>query len=474
MPKELFSHYSKQLSLDYYDRDIATESTYPETLVKLLSDDLDFHNQRSDYATHNFHSFPAKFPPQLPSKFILSLTKEGEFVLDPMMGSGTTILEAFLTGRQAIGFDIDPLAITIAKVKTANAKPNELMLHCKSILQNARNQLERELNSLEKQLANRWDSKSKQFIDYWFTAETQLELIALLSQIENIQDEKIRTFFELAFSATIITKTGGVSLALDLAHTRPHKAKVVIDRDGTVVMGKEFEENQSPRIKILTKKLRPTFDEFEKRCLQNIKSLVGSASGRIEPRIEFGDAQNLPLNDESVDLIVTSPPYASNAIDYMRAHKFSLIWLGYPIEELSVRRKNYIGGEDTMKAEFERLPSTTSEIVSEISNLDEKRGRVLHRYYSEMQRVLQEMYRVLKPNKAAVVVVGNSTMRGKDTQTQNCLAEIGQGIGFEVPEIGIRRLDRNKRMLPAGAKIDASSQIQQRMHLEYVIGFFKS
>ncbi len=91
-----------------------------------------------------------------------------------------------------------------------------------------------------------------------------------------------------------------------------------------------------------------------------------------------------------------------------------------------------------------------------------------------MMRVLKEMYRVLRPNRAAIVVVGNSTMRGRDTQTQNCLAEIGQGIGFQVPKIGVRRLDRNKRMLPAGATLDKDSQIQQRMHVEYVIGFYKS
>ncbi|QLQ06260.1 MAG: hypothetical protein HZY76_09565 [Anaerolineae bacterium] len=58
-----------------------------------------------------------------------------------------------------------------------------------------------------------------------------------------------------------------------------------------------------------------------------------------------GDAQALPLPDTSVDLIVTSPPYASNAIDYMRAHKFSLVWLGRPIAALTQRRKDCIGGE---------------------------------------------------------------------------------------------------------------------------------
>ena len=65
---------------------------------------------------------------------------------------------------------------------------------------------------------------------------------------------------------------------------------------------------------------------------------------------------SLPLEDASVDLIITSPPYASNAIDYMRAHKFSLVWLGYPIDNLSKKRKEYIGGEMLKDVSYEKLP----------------------------------------------------------------------------------------------------------------------
>ena len=86
---------------------------------------------------------------------------------------------------------------------------------------------------------------------------------------------------------------------------------------------------------------------------------------------------------------------------------------------------------------------------------------------------LREMYRVLKPDKAAIVVIGNSIMRGENTKMKNCFVEIGKKIGFEVPFIGIRKLDRNKRMLPVGNNLDLESQIQQRMHEEYVIGFYK-
>ncbi len=439
----------------------------------MLSYDLDFHNHSSSYASHNFHSFPAKFPPQLPLRFILDLTLPNDIVLDPMAGSGTTVLEAFLTGRKGIGFDIDPLAIMISKVKTSPLKTRELISCYRKVLQNAKDQVTQGRDKLEQILLNRWDLKTKEFIDYWFTQKTQLELLALVLQISKIKDETVRTFFKLAFSAIIITKSGGVSLALDLAHTRPHRAKVVFSKDCNILLGKELDKSKNPRLKICTKKLRSPFEEFEKRCIQNIDGLLESDSGKIEPEIRFGNAQSLPLENESVDLIVTSPPYASNAIDYMRAHKFSLIWFGYKIDELSLKRKEYIGGEVMTNIRYEKLPDFTSNTIADISELDTKRGKVLHRYYSEMARTLKEMYRVLKVGKAAIVVVGNSVMCGKDTKTQNCLADMGKNIGFEIPKIGVRRLDRNKRMLPAGSERNKNSQIQQRMHEEYVIGFYK-
>jgi hypothetical protein len=238
-------------------------------------------------------------------------------------------------------------------------------------------------------------------------------------------------------------------------------------------LGQDLVDSTSPRVKLLTKTLRSPLEEFEKRFRQNLRGLQGTRVGTVAPQVIFGNAQSLPLEDASVDLIVTSPPYAANAIDYMRAHKFSLVWMGYPIDYLGQKRGEYIGGEAVTDVDFEELPDETARVVTDVTARDENRGRVLHRYYSEMTRTLREMLRVLKPGRAAIVVVGSSTMRGKDTKTQICLADIGRIIGFEVPKIGVRYLDRNRRMMPAGSKVDPESQIQQRMHEEYVIGFFK-
>jgi DNA modification methylase len=456
-------------------------------LEVLLAGDLDFHDQDSGYASHNFHSFPAKFPPQLPRRFIEGLSRPGEVVLDPMMGSGTTVLEAYLTGRQAVGLDIDPLALMLSRAKVTPIDVRVAAQMGTGICRQAEAALRERRDTLRGSLATRWDDESREFIDYWFMAETQLGLIALLAEIERVEDADLRAFYELAFSAIIITKSGGVSLALDLAHTRPHRAKVVLSEEGEVLLGAE-QTNATRHARYHTKTLRSPIHEFERRVQQNLKGLPAADWGQMRlplgdlahprvaqlpPLLAFGDAQAMPLQTESVDLIVTSPPYASNAIDYMRAHKFSLVWLGHSIGALTDKRREYIGGEAVSDAEFEQLPPGTRQTIAEIAGLDRKKGLVLRRYFSEMDRVLREMWRVLRPGKAAILIVGSSMMRGRDTETHTCLAEIGREIGFLTPAIGVRRLDRNRRMMPAGSTVDLDSQIQQRMHEEYAIGFWK-
>lgn len=368
--------------------------------------------------------------------------------------------------------DIDPLALRLIRTKVMPLDVTQVLTIGQQILASARHALRKNQAQLNVLLESRWDSKTKEFINYWFAPQTQLELMALVREIEKVTDPNLRAFFELAFSAIIITKSGGVSLAFDLAHTRPHRAKRVLAETGEVLFDADGDVPQHRR-EVLTKTLRSAIDEFEKRLRRNIDGLLKADATRYAPIVTFGNAQQLPLAANSADLIITSPPYAANAIDYMRAHKFSLVWFGYPVDDLGQIRREYIGGESLTDMMFAGMPKYTRAVISEISRLDKRKGLILQRYYSEMDRALREMYRVLKPGKAAIVVVGTSVLRGRDTETHTCLADIGQSIGFSVPKIGVRYLDRNRRMMPAGMKVNRESQIQQRMHEEYIIGFYK-
>ncbi len=451
----------------------AMDAAYPEKLRLLLQGDLDFRGKNGAYATHQFHAFPAKFPPQLPALFIEQLTQPGDVVLDPMSGSGTTLVEAALAQRVGVGCDIDPLALMIAKVKTTPLDPMVVGKTSYRVMEKARLLADSASEDLWR-IKSAWTTKTRDFINYWFMPQTQLELLALSQAIEQLTDGDLNRFFRLVFSSIIITKSGGVSLARDLAHTRPHRAKVIYNASGQVLEGEKFVQNKNPRLAHISKTLSSPLKEFDRRLnkmMDGVRQLARQKN--ITTILIQSDAQSLPLAANSIDMIATSPPYASNAIDYMRAHKFSLVWFGYPIETLGQVRRKYVGGESVSDMQYESLPQFPTRIVQEVSQLDARKGVVLHRYYSEMKRALREMHRVLKPGKAAILVVGSSVMRGRDTETGQCLADIGESLGFTLSHIGVRYIDRDKRMMPAGAKVNLDSQIQRRMHREFVIGFLK-
>ena len=180
----------------------------------------------------------------------------------------------------------------------------------------------------------------------------------------------------------------------------------------------------------------------------------------------------MPLADCSVDLIITSPPYA-NAIDYMRAHKFSLVWFGDSVADLSKLRAEYIGSERIGQTRYGALPPKPENIIQQLAERDNSKAAILRKYYIEMQTVLAEMYRVLRHGATAIVVVGTSLMRDIDVQTHFCLADIADSLGFDVVRVVQRELDRNKRMMPARFGKKSDSMIEQRMHEEFVIGLLK-
>jgi DNA modification methylase len=423
-----------------------SKSSDSDILSLLLSFDLDFKGLNKYNAIHNFHSFAAKFPPQLPRLFIEYLTKPGEVVLDPMMGSGTTIVETILTGRRAIGFDIDPLAVEIALVKTTRLQKTRILEAYTELFNNIRYVLGNS-PEVEEALEKRFDEGTRKFIDYWFHPHIQKELMTIVLAIERIEDTDIQRFFKLVFSSIIITKSGGVSRARDLAHSRPHLVKSKIPQN--------------------------VMEAFSSRVKKTCSGLNDFGQNASEPYIRQCDARQLPLPDSSVDLVVTSPPYA-NAIDYMRAHKFSLVWFGQSVAGLTELRSKYIGTERANDSSPTGLPALARSTIERVSELDKARGRILTKYFQEMKIVLKEVHRVLKKNKNAVIVIGSSTMRGVETQTHLNLVEIAEGVGFQIIGIAKRLIDRDKRMMPARNHSDGSSQIEMRMHEEYVIGLRKT
>ncbi len=409
---------------------------------------------REAHPLHALHPFAARFPHGLAGYFINALTQPGDTVLDPMCGSGITLLEGWLAGRSVIGIDLDPLARRQSAARTTSLDPQAVREAGDAMLEQAA-RLYAGIGRPADPLAavrDGMDNATREFLNYWFFEETQQELAALVLAIRSESNPDLRNLLEVIFSSTIVTKSGGVSRARDLAHTRPHRVA-----------------DKTPR--------RPI------RLFANLLDRAADACAAVDPdtvgdrRIIAGDARDLPLPDGSVDLIVTSPPYA-NALDYMRAHKFSLAWLGDPIPSLTGLRGQYIGSESAGSQAGQsatELPASLRAVVDQLSAKDAPKSRVLQRYFADMFVAIGEMARVLRPGAAAVIVVGPSTMRGMLIPTHHCLADLASGVGLDVVGVAPRNLDRDRRMMPArnGNRSDAASGIERRMHTEYIIGAVK-
>ncbi len=408
-------------------------------LVTLLNGDLSFSGENSGYGAHSLHAFAAKFPPQLPRTFIENMTEPTQVVLDPMCGSGTAIVEAQSLGRQGIGFDIDPLAVLETRVKARRFDPDYVTASVARVASKAREFLLGK--DIERSMRARFDSETIEFLNYWFLKTTQRELLALINAIE-AEDDEIRPFLEVVFSSIIITKSGGVTLARDLAHSRPH-----------------LDSSKRPKNSI---------EVFESKGVRAASAMIGLPEGAAPARVEIADARSLPLSKNSVDLVITSPPYA-NAIDYQRAHKFSLIWLGFPIRKLQSMRSDYIGTERVQRTK-QGLPSKVEDALRKITSKDAKRGMVIRQYFVDMQSALSEIRRVLRGGSPFVMVVGDSTVRGSKVPTSECLQTIALEIGFVSAGMALREIDRNKRMLPFSRNHNGLG-IESRMHQEFILGF---
>ena len=98
---------------------------FPTESIKEIN--WDFPGSRTQFLTHKYHSYPARFIPQIPSTIYRMLLKSGTSrVFDPFVGCGTSLVEAILSKISAGGVDLNPLAILISRVKTQPLEMNKL------------------------------------------------------------------------------------------------------------------------------------------------------------------------------------------------------------------------------------------------------------------------------------------------------------------------------------------------------------
>jgi tRNA G10 N-methylase Trm11 len=389
------------------------------------------------------HTFPARMAASIALEQLREKKRPAR-VLDPMAGSGTTIVIAKTEGHFAIGFDTDPLAVLIAKAWCMNSNTDAVRQAAKVAQLEAAN-IAQHLCAQDAFPCDRDDKETRHFIRYWFDLTNRRQLTSLARAINNQQNEAIKTLLWCAFSRLIIAKEVGASLAMDLSHSRPHRVR-----------------NRAP-IK--------AFDHF----LSAVETCLGSlpGKGRLSGRasVNLGDARSLPLSSGSIDLVITSPPYL-NAIDYMRCHKFSLIWMGYSIAQLRKIRSSNIGTEvSLMNRDSAQLDSVVKRMIRG-GSLSSRTQGILRRYVSDMEATVAEIARVLKPHGTATFVVGNSNLGGTFVQNSKALSLLAVAEGLNLVSSRVRVIPNNRRYLPPPSSGQGS--IHKRMREEVVLTFQKS
>lgn len=384
--------------------------------------------------TRTIHPFPAKMAPNIAIDHLDGISADGELVvLDPMCGSGTVLTAAASRGHSARGFDVDPLAVLMSAVATTPIDTDAVVAEAERICARARESVVTD---------TRWeDAETIKFAEYWFAATQRTELNRLARELDSVEDDAIRQALQVALSRIIVTKSPKASLAADTSHSRPHR--VVTESGYDVYRG------------------------FEGSVL-SLKKLLDQRVLTGDVQVARGDARALVLPPNSVDLIITSPPYL-NAIDYLRGHKMSLIWFGHTIPELRKIRSNSIGAERALDSDALTQVSEMVQFVEDsVDTPSQLPIATITRYAHDLALFSRELNRVCKPEAQVITVIGNSTLRGNYIQNDILVRKAYEHAGFKVAERVERDLPENKRYLPVRTT-NQNSSMAKRMRTEVVL-----
>lgn len=367
--------------------------------------------KRNDRYTHQIHSYPAKLLANIPYFFLQTdyLCPANGIVLDPFCGTGTVMLEANISGRNAIGADANPLAVLISQVKTKYFPSDELQSQLKTLLSHAR----KETNQESLQLPH---------IDRWFSPSTIKQLSQLETAISKIESEESKSFFQLCFS----------SLIKKVSFADPNISVPVILNPER--FSKYPNRKSAAEFKLKTLQCVDVFEKYEDICELNIKrieTLKDISDKGLYSEVISDDARHLSQSfgsenkreDESVDMIITSPPYAG-AQKYIRSSWLNLYWLGTKApEKIRLLNDKNIGREDYHKSDYSRRKVTGIAEADKVleSLYDEgkcERACIVGNYLNEMKQALDESMRVLKKGGYMVIVIGNNTVCNRPFDTQ--------------------------------------------------------
>lgn len=394
----------------------------------------------NNFPFHNWYNFVLGYTPEFP-EYVIKKNKinSKHFVVDPFMGSGTTLVTCKQNKIKSAGVDANDYFIDVAETKLQwGLNTKELISLRNKVFNKFSEELDKidfgiplkngELNFSKSQKIDYKEILSKntvEFLDPRYISERPLcKLIVLKKVISKVVPLAYRNFYNLALSS-ILVPASNIRYGPGFGVTKPK-----VDADV---------------LKLFKTKVERMIKDIEKY----------NDSNTIISEVHHGDARVLDkvFKASSIDFMITSPPYPGDH-EYTKHTKLELIFMGYAgsLTEFRVIKKRMLRGSTTniYKEDNDREPITDIESIKEVTCLIDERlkadnatsgfeklyTKLVWEYFGGMYKVFESAKKVLKKGgKFSLLVSDSHAFKMVHIKTADILAEVALKAGFKDFEI---------------------------------------
>lgn len=415
-----------------------SETQKNEKYVRRIDYSWDFRGEKTKSYTHGMHTYPAMFIPQVARRLLQNYSNKGDTICDIFCGSGTALVESRLLGRNVYGIDLNPLAIFLAKTKISEMDPKILTKEYFALLQR-----------IERIKEGQIKKPNFKNLDFWFKEEAIIKLAKIKKAIREIKSEKIRNFFMVSFSET----------ARLSSNTKPGEFKLVRKH-------KDKLEKYSPDVVGIYKKKT----EFN---IKQMEEYFNDVDKKAWVKIIYGDSsQDNGIKENSIDCIITSPPYGDSrtTVAYGQFSRLSSQWIDMfdDPDKASGVDNELLGGRATKELSHNLKSTYLDEILSKIIKVDKDRAKDVLSFNIGLEKCLRQAYKILKPNKYFCLVIGNRLVKQVRIPTDFIIAELAENIGFTCEDIIVRNIP-GKRMPMKNSPTNIAGALEETMIRESIV-----
>lgn len=466
-----------------------TDRKLIDLLYKFPEGYWDFKSDDTREYTHGLHSYPAMMVCPI-SRNIINIAKQVmpiQSLFDPFAGSGTVLVEGMLANIKTIyGNDINPLALFLSKVKTTRLDINELQRETSRMFDRINAEYKKNecfFEAADDYIVKRfnldltdkkgWGTEAPKYLreyinandiameipsfknlGYWFKPRVVLLLQIIKNSISKIANEDIRSFVLAAFSETIRLVSNRRNGEFKMFRMKQNKVATFnpdVIKEFTSILNRNAEKMNS-------------FVEAcsDSGCVSDIK-IFRSDAGCLRD-----------ILDNSVDLVITSPPYGDSrtTVAYGEYSRLSLQWLGlYDLSEKEIMGidTTLMGGKKFRNGFEYSIPSETLRAsLDKIKDLDLERAGDVYSFYLDLEHAIAAIASKSRSGGYQFWVVGNRTVKGELLLTDKIIAEIAREYGIDY----VYTIDRNivNKVMPSlNSPTNEPGQKSETMTNEHIV-----